>query len=200
MIKLVITPILDPEGERAQGILYSNLERTLVFFPKNTKVWSIALKKYYTLNTNEVFSPQGSSQVPTRDQALRLLTLIQGEQVIQETAEEMASRIKENGSFSVGGGWVSQYFNRGEERLTLSPLGEVAVEELLKSAGSRYSKTPKGKLAQKRWRESSQGKETLEVRRTERKEEKTNFKAASAWIKANPGSTFSDWENLQKDV
>ncbi len=194
MIKLVITPVLDQE-EKAQGIVYSNQDRTVILFPKNLKIWSLALKKYYPLNNHEILSPEGSYQVSTRDQAIRLLSLIQEEQVVQETAEEMSFRLKEDGIFSVEGNWVSQYFNRGEERLFLSSVGEAAVEELLKPAGSRYAKTQKGKLAQKRWRESSQGKETLESRKTTRKEEKDNFKAASKWIKENPGKTFSDWED-----
>ncbi len=194
MIKLVITPVLD-EGGKARGIVYSNLDSSVILFPKNLSIWSIALKKYYTLNTHEILSPAGSYQVSTRDQGIRLLSLIQDEQVVQETAEEMSARLKDEDPFSTTEDWVSGYFNIGEGRLFLSPEGEAAVEELLKPAGFRYSKTPKGKLTQKRWRESPQGKETLDARKVIRKGEKDNFKAASKWIRENPGRTFSDWED-----
>ena len=193
MIKLMITHVLD-EDEKVQGILYGNQDSTLIYFPKTLVIWSVTLGRYYNLHTHEIFSPEGSYQISTRDQAIRLLTLIKEEQVVQETAEEMSARIKEGLNYSTTWTWVSDYFNKGEDRFLLTTLGEKAVEELLKPAGSRYAKTTKGKLTQKKWRNSPGGKETLEKRKGTRKDEKSNFKAASKWIGDHPGSSYMDWE------
>lgn len=199
MIKLEITQILDQE-EKIQGILWADRSMDLIFFPKNTRIWSITLNRYYNLHTNEVLSPEGSHQLQTRDQALRLLTLIQGEEVVQETVAEMSERLVSEDPLCTTWNWVSDYFNRGESRFLLTKKAEAAVEELTKPAGSRYAKTTKGKLTQKKWRQSDGGKETLENRRTIRKEEKDNFKAAAKWIAANPGNTFEDWEDHCKKL
>ena len=197
MLKLIVVPIIDEE-EKVQGILYRSLDESIVYFPKNLKIPQPS-GRVYQLPFNECLTPEGSFQSSTRDQSLRFLSLISDEQVIQESAEEMRDRVRLEGQTTLSIEWVIHYFSiPQDDRLALTKTGEEAVEELNKPPSSRYAKTPKGKLTQKRWRQSPQGQETLQRRREEKRIERETFNAAAKWLEENPGKTFQDWLEFQE--
>lgn len=60
------------------------------------------------------------------------------------------------------------------------------------TASAKYARSEKGKLTQKKWRQSDSAQDQAEVRRKAKKAKVSYFKAVEAWLVANPGKTFYD--------
>lgn len=190
MIKLVGNVVFREDGI-VKGAIFCNEDRSLILFPKNLPIKS-PKGEYYLLAHYEAFSPEGSMGFLSPTQAIRFLSEVVQDQVSMETDIEREERLSQSGHTSVEGDWLDRFF-RDISRFNLTLDGQRAREALSKSDQSRYAKTGKGKQSQRKWRMSEGGQSYLQDKKTRRKELNQNFKAAQAWMDANPGRTFEDW-------
>ncbi len=165
-----------------------------------------------TLEVLEVFTPEGTFKFETQKGGLDFLSSLVGDSVYIEFPAEFQIRLRISKQKKTGDGladlepilasltsdWIDGHLSN-EDRLFQSEVGLEALkklEEIEKVKGHhylRYARTPKGKLAQEKWRRSQKGADYRDKETVIRKTKIKLFQEASKWIETNPGKTFEDF-------
>jgi len=97
-------------------------------------------------------------------------------------------------------GWISldtEWVDKAFETAIETDHENEYIVEFLKvqkqsTPAAKYGRSEKGKLAQKKYRQSDTGKERSEERKETKNARNQQFKAVKEWLEANPGKTLYD--------
>jgi len=188
--------------------------KTLIFFLRGFRFWENST--IYQLEYLEVHTPEGTLRFHLQKRCLDFLWVLMEEEVSVESSFDYHKRLRHlemGGSWSeysdlddffhsISEGWVdkhlsdlSRYEITSKAKECLETLKEL--EEKRESPESRYAKTEKGKLTQKRYRESEDGHIKAHQRRLDRWAQEKEFKKAQKWMSEVVGRTYEDYLKLQ---
>ena len=90
--------------------------------------------------------------------------------------------------------WIDDAFTKAQETDPENPyLLEFLNFKKKNTSAAKYGRSEKGKLAQKKWRQSDSAREQAKVRADEKKEERAEFRIIRDWLEANPGKGTKDF-------
>lgn len=90
--------------------------------------------------------------------------------------------------------WIDEAFSTAQETEVTNPYFEEFLNFKKKNtSAAKYGRSEKGKLSQKKWRQSDGAKEQAKVRADGKKEERAEFRIIRDWLEANPDKGTDDF-------